>query len=111
MNTRAVRLGQRCALSHAHARHATPRRTVCARAAATSDVGQLRRLSDAQLEQAVKESRTELIKLEMKKASRQEFKAHEMRAYKKKVAQLLTVKREREIEQGISKKESRKAEK
>ena len=88
-----------------------PQTKVCARAAATSDVGQLRRLSDAQLEQAVKESRTELIKLEMKKASRQEFKAHEMRAYKKKVAQLLTVKREREIEQGISKKESRKAEK
>merc|ERR1711937_578173 len=84
------------------------RRTVSASAAAAKD---LRSLSDAQLDQQVKESKTELIKLEMKKASRQEFKPHEMKAYKKKVAQLLTVKREKEIEQGISKRESRRAEK
>jgi len=81
---------------------------VSASAAAAKD---LRSLSDAQLDQQVKESKTELIKLEMKKASRQEFKPHEMKAYKKKVAQLLTVKREREIEQGVSKRESRRKEK
>ena len=71
----------------------------------------MRKLSDVELEKQVKESKTEIVKLEMKKASRQEFKPHEIKAYKKKVAKLLTVKREREIEQGISKRESRRAEK
>ena len=47
----------------------------------------------------------------MKKASRQEFKPHEIKAHKKQVARLLTVKREREIEQGVSKRESRRNEK
>ncbi|QDZ21609.1 ribosomal protein L29 [Chloropicon primus] len=88
----------------------TGRRTVAARAA-TTDMGALRKLSDAQLDAQVKESKTEIIKLEMKKASRQEFKPHEIKVHKKKVAQLLTVKREREIEQGVSKRESRRAEK
>jgi len=68
-------------------------------------------MSDAQLDAAVKESKTEIIKLEMKKASRQEFKPHEIKAHKKQVARLLTVKREREIEQGVSKRESRRNEK
>ena len=57
------------------------------------------------------QAKTEIVKLEMKKASRQEFKPHEIKAQKKRVAQLLTVKREREIEQGISKRESKRAEK
>merc|ERR1712157_495024 len=76
--------------------------------AAMSD---LKKLSTAEIDRQVKESKTELVKLEMKKASRQEFKPHEFKMYKKKVAQLLTVKREKEIEQGISKRESRRAEK
>ncbi len=60
---------------------------------------------------AFAQAKTEIVKLEMKKASRQEFKPHEIKAQKKRVAQLLTVKREREIEQGVSKRESKRAEK
>lgn len=83
-----------------------------ARAAPTANnVASVRQMSDAQLDAAVKESKTEIIKLEMKKASRQEFKPHEIKAHKKQVARLLTVKREREIEQGVSKRESRRNEK
>ena len=79
--------------------------------AARATLSDLRKLSSEQIDAQVKESKTELVKLEMKKASRQEFKPHEFKMYKKKVAQLLTVKREKEIEQGISKRESRRAEK
>mmetsp|Transcript_2578 Transcript_2578/g.9485 ORF Transcript_2578/g.9485 Transcript_2578/m.9485 type:complete len:148 (+) Transcript_2578:2612-3055(+) len=105
----------RAAVGGIQARSARPagaRRTVVARAAPTANnVASVRQMSDAQLDAAVKESKTEIIKLEMKKASRQEFKPHEIKAHKKQVARLLTVKREREIEQGVSKRESRRNEK
>merc|ERR1719460_1888702 len=104
MGSRMGSVRRTCVAPAQRAASVRSRRTASASAAAAED---LRSLSDAQLDQQVKESKTELIKLEMKKASRQEFKPHEMKAYKKKVAQLLTVKREREIEQGVSKRESR----
>jgi len=42
---------------------------------------------------------------------RQEFKASDFGWHKTKIAQMLTIKREREIEQGVSKRDSRAAEK
>lgn len=42
---------------------------------------------------------------------KQEFKASDFGWHKTKIAQMLTIKREREIEQGISKRDSRAAEK
>merc|ERR1712087_141714 len=108
MGSRMGSVRRTCVAPAQRAASVRSRRTVSVSAAAAKD---LRSLSDAQLDQQVKESKTEIIKLEMKKASRQEFKPHEMKAYKKKVAQLLTVKREREIEQGVSKRESRRKEK
>merc|ERR1712039_1147380 len=100
MGSRMGSVRRTCVAPAQRAASVRSRRTVSASAAAAKD---LRSLSDAQLDQQVKESKTEIIKLEMKKAS--------MQAFKKKVAQLLTVKREREIEQGVSKRESRRKEK
>ena len=44
----------------------------------------------------------------MKKATKQEVKCHQFVVLRKKVAMLKTIRRERELEQGIKKRESRK---
>jgi len=49
--------------------------------------------------------------LRIKFAKREEYKPSQYSALRKRVAQLLTIKREREIEQGIDKRDSRAAEK
>jgi len=66
----------------------------------------LRKLSDEEIARKAEEVKVELIKLDMKKASRQEFQAHLFKENRRLVARLLTIKREREIEQGISRRES-----
>ena len=72
----------------------------------------LRQLSADQLEEEVKESQREIVRLEiMKSCFDTMFKPHELKGHKKKIAKLQTIKREREIEQGVSKRESRRAEK
>nr|ABK22942.1 unknown [Picea sitchensis]ABK23969.1 unknown [Picea sitchensis] len=50
----------------------------------------------------------ELVMLRIKKATRQELKSSEFGRMRKKIARMLTVRREREIEQGIKKRLSRK---
>ena len=66
-----------------------------------------RSLSNEDIEAKVYELKKELFFLRVKKAKREEFKPSEFSRVKLTVAQLLTVKREREVEQGISKRESR----
>ncbi|XP_030455854.2 50S ribosomal protein L29, chloroplastic isoform X1 [Syzygium oleosum] len=50
----------------------------------------------------------ELLMLRLQKSARNEFKSSEFRRMRKRIARLLTVKREREIEEGINKRLSRK---
>lgn len=70
---------------------------------------ELRSLSDALLILEVEAAKKELLLLNVKKATRQEVKAHTFALLRRKVAMIKTVRRERELEQGISKRESRKA--
>jgi len=69
---------------------------------------ELRDLSDADVEERVAKAKRRLLDLRIKKATRQEFKPHEFAENKKEVARLLTIRRQRELEQGISKRDSRK---
>lgn len=50
----------------------------------------------------------DLLMLRLQQSSRNEFKSSEFRRMRKKIARLLTVKRERELEEGINKRLSRK---
>ncbi len=59
------------------------------------------------LSQEVEAAKKELILLNVKKATRQEVKCHQFVLLRRKVAMLKTVRREREIEQGIKKRASR----
>ena len=63
-----------------------------------------RRLASQEIEQLKKD----LLLLNVKKATKQEVKCHQFVVLRKKVAMLKTIRRERELEQGIKKRESRK---
>mmetsp|Transcript_18470 Transcript_18470/g.35146 ORF Transcript_18470/g.35146 Transcript_18470/m.35146 type:complete len:124 (-) Transcript_18470:347-718(-) len=68
---------------------------------------EFRSMSNEDIDKEVETIKRSLFDLRIKKATRQEFKSSDFKFYKKKVATLLTVKRENEIAQGISKRESR----
>eukprot|EP00238_Polyblepharides_amylifera_P006291 CAMPEP_0196579074 /NCGR_PEP_ID=MMETSP1081-20130531/17541_1 /TAXON_ID=36882 /ORGANISM="Pyramimonas amylifera, Strain CCMP720" /LENGTH=123 /DNA_ID=CAMNT_0041898523 /DNA_START=91 /DNA_END=462 /DNA_ORIENTATION=+ len=67
-----------------------------------------RSLSADDLDKEVSTCKRSLFDLRLKRATRQEYKSNEFKLLKKKVAAILTVKREKEIADGIGKRESRK---
>ncbi|GMH46083.1 hypothetical protein BSKO_14047 [Bryopsis sp. KO-2023] len=71
---------------------------------------QFRDLSAEEIDQEVEKCKIALYELRVARASGKEIKTHEFRWNRKKVAQLLTVRREKEIEQGINSRKSRKME-
>ncbi|KAK9806382.1 hypothetical protein WJX72_012269 [[Myrmecia] bisecta] len=72
---------------------------------------EFRSLSEEQIVEEVNKAKRELFDLRVKQKTKQEFKPSDFGWHQTKIAQLLTVKREREIEQGITKREARAAEK
>merc|ERR1711871_1347951 len=71
----------------------------------------LRGLSADQIDAKVTELKGELLDLRIQRATRKEVPTHEFKHKRRAIAQLLTVRREQEIEEGISSRESRKLEK
>jgi large subunit ribosomal protein L29 len=65
-------------------------------------------MSQEEINETVIDLKGELFLLRTKKATRQEYKSSEFRRMRKQIARMLTVRREREIEQGITMRESRK---
>lgn len=68
-------------------------------------------MSEEELVQEVEKAKRRLFEMRMKRATRQDVKRHEFRVQRKKVAQIKTILRQREIAQGIGKRESRKRDK
>ncbi|KAK7300423.1 hypothetical protein RJT34_11267 [Clitoria ternatea] len=68
-------------------------------------------MSTQQINQEVVDLKGDLLMLLLQKSVRNEFKSSEFRRMRKRVARMLTVKREREIEEGINKRLSRKLDK
>lgn len=81
-----------------------PARSIRANAGSAAE---MRTMSVEQLDQEVDECRKKLLDLRVKQSRKQDFKPHEFKMYKKQVAKLLTVRREKEIADGVSKKDSR----
>ncbi|GBG70737.1 hypothetical protein CBR_g8034 [Chara braunii] len=71
----------------------------------------IRAMSTDDINAAVVGIKRELFDLRMMQATRQEMKTSDYKRLKKRVAKMLTVKRERELEQGINKRQSRKVDK
>ncbi|XP_066319579.1 large ribosomal subunit protein uL29c-like isoform X2 [Miscanthus floridulus] len=72
------------------------------------ELEEIRAMTTEQLEEEVVDLKGELFLLRLKRSARQEFKNSEFGRMRKRIARMLTVKREREIEQGINKRLSRK---
>lgn len=92
-----------------HARVVAPSRSAVA-CRAKLDMKAARAMSNDDIDAKVTELKSDLLNLRIKQAAREKFAPAEMPQKRKDIARLLTVKREREIEQGISKRESRKLE-
>ncbi|ESQ31348.1 hypothetical protein EUTSA_v10005022mg [Eutrema salsugineum] len=69
---------------------------------------EIRAKTTEELNEEVIDLKGELFMLRLQKSARNEFKSSDFRRMKKMVARILTVRREREIEEGIGKRLSRK---
>ncbi|XP_010462097.1 PREDICTED: 50S ribosomal protein L29, chloroplastic-like [Camelina sativa] len=73
-----------------------------------AELKEIRSKTTEQLQEEVVDLKGELFMLRLQKSARNEFKSSDFRKMKKQVARMLTVKREREIKEGIKKRLSRK---
>jgi len=74
-------------------------------------VDDYRKLSNDEITAEVESTKRAMFEFRVKKAMRQEYKPHHAKFLRRKVAQLKTVVREREVAEGILKRESRKTDK
>ncbi|KAK6923769.1 Ribosomal protein L29/L35 [Dillenia turbinata] len=72
------------------------------------ELNEIRAKSTEELNEEIVDLKGELLMLRLQKSARNEFKSSEFRRMRKTIARMLTVKREREIEEGIGKRFSRK---
>ncbi|KAK7399557.1 hypothetical protein VNO78_10742 [Psophocarpus tetragonolobus] len=75
------------------------------------ELKEIRQMTTEQINEEVVDLKGELIMLNLQKSARNEFKSSEFRRMRKRIARMLTVKREREVEEGINKRLSRKLDK
>ncbi|KAH7284040.1 hypothetical protein KP509_34G037300 [Ceratopteris richardii] len=75
------------------------------------ELEELRKMSDQELKDGVVELKGELFVLRMKNTARIEVKNSEFQRMRKRIARMLTIYRERELERGINKRASRKLDK
>ncbi|KAK7369342.1 hypothetical protein VNO80_11379 [Phaseolus coccineus] len=75
------------------------------------ELKEIRQLTTEQINEEVIDLKGELVMLRLQKSARNEFKSSEFSRMRKRIARMLTVKREREIEEGIGKRLSRKLDK
>jgi ribosomal protein L29 len=74
-------------------------------------MSEVRVMTTEEIDAKVTELKTELLYVRMAQAAREKFTPSDMPAKRRDIARLLTARREKEIEQGISKRDSRKMEK
>ncbi|XP_057783821.1 50S ribosomal protein L29, chloroplastic [Salvia miltiorrhiza] len=72
------------------------------------ELKEIREKSTEQLNEEIVDLKGELFMLRLQRSARNEFKSSEFRRMRKRIARMLTVKRERELEEGINKRLSRK---
>ncbi|KAM6563828.1 hypothetical protein CsatB_023826 [Cannabis sativa] len=72
------------------------------------ELKEIRAKTTEQINDEIIDLKGDLLMLRLQKSARNEFKASEFRRMRKKIARMLTVRRERELEEGINKRLSRK---
>ncbi|PSS30145.1 50S ribosomal protein [Actinidia chinensis var. chinensis] len=101
-----VRIAHVCTTRHVSARN--PRALVVTMAKREEELKEIREKPTEQLNEEIVELKGELFMLRLQRSARNEFKSSEFRRMRKRIARMLTVRRERELEEGINKRMSRK---
>ena len=65
-------------------------------------------MSNDELNAQIVDAKKKLFELRMRQSTRKEYKGHHFGILKTKIAQIRTVKREREVTEGVNKRDSRK---
>ncbi|XP_057492040.1 50S ribosomal protein L29, chloroplastic-like [Actinidia eriantha] len=91
---------------HVSARN--PRALVVTMAKREEELKEIREKPTEQINEEIVELKGELFMLRLQRSARNEFKSSEFRRMRKRIARMLTVRRERELEEGINKRMSRK---
>ncbi|KAK9070236.1 hypothetical protein SSX86_010636 [Deinandra increscens subsp. villosa] len=89
-------------------RATTARQSVVMMAKREEELKEIRTKSTEEINDEIVDLKGELFMLRLQRSARNEFKSSEFRRMRKRVARMLTVKREREIDDGIGKRQSRK---
>ncbi|PRW60985.1 50S ribosomal chloroplastic [Chlorella sorokiniana] len=79
-------------------------------AAKPTKAQEFRGMSNEDIDEAVQQCKRDMFSMRIKFAKREEWKPSDYKALKRKVAQLLTVRRERELAQGVDRRASKAAE-
>ncbi|CAI0429697.1 unnamed protein product [Linum tenue] len=110
-----IQLNQTCLVPTLRGRPGTAYRSAGAPASSVvmmakkdEELKEIRGLTTDEINEQVVDLKGELFMLRLQKSVRNEFKSSEFRRMRKKIARMLTVKREREVEEGINKRLSRK---
>ncbi|GAY59536.1 hypothetical protein CUMW_195230 [Citrus unshiu] len=82
--------------------------TVVMMAKREEEMKEIRAKTTEEINEEVVDLKGELFMLRLQKSVRNEFKSSEFRRMRRRIARMLTVKRERELEEGINKRLSRK---
>ncbi|KAL5698886.1 60S ribosomal protein L29 [Ranunculus cassubicifolius] len=75
------------------------------------ELKEIRAKTTEEIQEEIIDLKGELFMLRLQKSAREEFKNSEFSRMRKRVARMLTVRRERELEEGINKRLSRKIDK
>ncbi|XP_058096815.1 large ribosomal subunit protein uL29c-like [Magnolia sinica] len=94
-------------LSRIHRRN-PPASTVVMMAKREEELKEIRSKTTEEINEEIVDLKGELFMLRLQKSARSEFKSSEFRRMRKRIARMLTVRREREMEDGTNKRLSRK---
>ncbi|KAJ7945409.1 50S ribosomal L29, chloroplastic-like protein [Quillaja saponaria] len=86
----------------------SPASSVVMMAKKEEELKEIRAKTTEEINEEVIDLKGELLMLRLQKSARNEFKSSEFSRMRKRIARMLTVKRERELEEGINKRLSRK---
>ncbi|KAI3499856.1 hypothetical protein L2E82_18156 [Cichorium intybus] len=86
----------------------TPRQSVVMMAKREEELKEIRAKTTEEINNEIVDLKGELFMLRLQRSARNEFKSSEFRRMRKRVARMMTVKREREIDDGVGKRQSRK---
>ncbi|XP_062147547.1 large ribosomal subunit protein uL29c [Alnus glutinosa] len=105
-----VRIQHRCTIRvpPQAASFRNPASSVVMMAKREEEMKEIRTKTTEEINEEVVELKGELLMLRLEKSARNEFKSSEFGRMRKRIARMLTVKREREVEEGINKRLSRK---